>query len=456
MPPDTLETISVPSSQETQGFGRDGRLLGWLLAWGTKGSLALTDQALFAGAQFAVNILLARWLTTEAYGTFAIAYSIYLLASSVHSALLVEPMVVFGSGRYFQQRKSYLDIVLRGHTMLMVPTGLLLLVAGFVSSGWKSPLIGHALYALALALPLTLLSELARRAFYIDMRPGRAAVGGAIYFGSLIVTVFGLHAAGILTPATAILAMGGGALLTSSVQLAWLSSHWPSDFQNVAASTVAAEHWCYGRWVLAAVFPSWAQLNISYLILPLWFGLQASAGLKAMMNLATPSRQVLVALGGLLLPLMVRSKNQGGPERVIQTMKRVTMIFFAGAGAYLAFLWFFRAEILQLLYGGKYTEYGGLPVLLVGLVPLVTAWTVTLGSAISAYERTDLVFWSNVAASVVSLTIGIWMTAKAGVGGAIGAYLLSYATLASSLWFFFRKHRMSSQSDRITAETIGA
>ena len=147
-----------------------------------------------------------------------------------------------------------------------------------------------------------------------------------------------------------------------------------------------------------------------------------------------------MALGGLLLPLMVRNRVQGGPTQMRQTMRRITAIFFTGAVAYLAFLWFFRTEILQLLYGGKYGEYAGLPILLVGLAPLVTAWSVTLGSAISASERTDLVFWSNMAASVVSLTFGVWITAVAGVAGAIAAFLVSYATLALCLLFLYRKH----------------
>jgi O-antigen/teichoic acid export membrane protein len=458
MPPDALDTAAAlpdRSSHASRGE-RSAALFPWLLAWGTKGGLALADQALFAGAQFALNIVLARWLTVSGYGVFAVAYSLYLLASSAHSALLVEPMVVFGSGRYFEERKSYLGIVLRGHTLLMVPAALLLLVAGFVATGWSGPLLGHSLYALGLALPLTLLSELTRRAFYIEMRPGRAAIGGAIYFCALMVLAFALRAGRFLTPSTAILAMGGAALLTSSVQLAALGSHWPANSAGLPVGTVFSEHWNYGRWVLAAVFPSWTLLNLSYLILPAWFGLSAAAGLKAMMNLAMPSRQVLVALGGLLLPLIVRHKHRGGAERVRQTIRRVSAVFFAGAAAYLVLLWLFRLQIIHLLYGSKYAEYSGLPVLLVGLIPLVTSWTVTLGAAISANERTDLVFRANVVAGAVSLTLGTWLTATEGVTGAIGGYLVSYGVLAACLWYFHRNCFPSElrgvQADHVVCE----
>ena len=42
--------------------------------WGAHISFSLVDQALFSGANFLLNILLARWLLPEAYGAFAVAF----------------------------------------------------------------------------------------------------------------------------------------------------------------------------------------------------------------------------------------------------------------------------------------------------------------------------------------------------------------------------------------------
>ncbi|HXG36597.1 MAG TPA: hypothetical protein VNL15_06490 [Dehalococcoidia bacterium] len=40
--------------------------------WASKGSLALLDHGLFLGANFLVDIPLARWLPHEKYGAFII------------------------------------------------------------------------------------------------------------------------------------------------------------------------------------------------------------------------------------------------------------------------------------------------------------------------------------------------------------------------------------------------
>ncbi|GIX47763.1 MAG: hypothetical protein KatS3mg131_1974 [Candidatus Tectimicrobiota bacterium] len=64
-----------------------------LVRWARKGGLAVLDQGLFSGANFLVNILLARWLPPEEYGAFAVALSVFYLLAGFHTAVLTEPML---------------------------------------------------------------------------------------------------------------------------------------------------------------------------------------------------------------------------------------------------------------------------------------------------------------------------------------------------------------------------
>jgi len=48
-----------------------------VLHWTGKGGLAVVDQALFAGSNFLLSILLARWLTPAEYGAFAVADAVF-------------------------------------------------------------------------------------------------------------------------------------------------------------------------------------------------------------------------------------------------------------------------------------------------------------------------------------------------------------------------------------------
>ena len=122
-----------------------------------------------------------------------------------------------------------------------------------------------------------------------------------------------------------------------------------------------------------------------------------------------------------------------------QTAQRITVLFVLGAAAYFVILLFFRIPILRLLYGGRYLEYSGLPVLLAGLVPLMTALSVAAGVALRALERPDRLFWANVAASAVATTVGLGLTITSGAVGAIAGYVVSYAVCAAASWLFCRR-----------------
>src|SRR5690242_14243325 len=74
----------------------------------TKAVLAFLDQGLNSGSNFVVSLLLARWLTSEEYGAYALAYSIFLLLSGFHNALILEPMSVLGPSSYRRRVPEYL------------------------------------------------------------------------------------------------------------------------------------------------------------------------------------------------------------------------------------------------------------------------------------------------------------------------------------------------------------
>lgn len=437
--PKVTENVGVAPPARYKGVLQKGRLmphLGRLTSWGSRGTLAITDQALLAGAQFLLNILLARWLVPAKYGAFAVAYSLFLLASGVHNALLIEPMLVFGSGRHFKNRKSYLGVVLRGHWILTLPTGAVLFGVGFLVGRLHSQSVGRPLSALGLALPLMLFAWLTRRAFYIELKPGRAAAGSAVYFSALLVLVFGLHSRGILSPATAVFAMGAAALLSGGVELFWLRCRWPQPAERLTAAAVASEHWGYGRWALASALTLWVPMNVYYMVLPAWLGLRAAGALKALMNLANPVLQSFVAFSLLLIPLLVRHRDRGGITLVRRSVKRIALFFLVASSLYLAGLWFFQSPLIGLLYGGRYLELRGLPILLVGSIPLVASLTRTAGGALRALERPDRVFWCYVASCGVALAAGLPLAWVFGVVGALLGLLLSYIATATTMYYF--------------------
>src|SRR5262249_24588944 len=133
------EQVMVPTEEVIEGNAtglRDvlaGSLAQRLFRWTTKSGLAILDHGLISGSNFAASILLARWLTPEQYGAYAVAFGVFILLSLVYLALLLEPMAVFGGSSYHHCLREYLRVLVRLQVgvalLIIVPLGLSALVA---------------------------------------------------------------------------------------------------------------------------------------------------------------------------------------------------------------------------------------------------------------------------------------------------------------------------------------
>jgi len=415
--------------------------------WVGKGSLAILDQGLFASSNFLLNVLLARWLAPADYGAFALAYSVFLLLGVLHNGLLTGPMLVFGPGKYRESFPQYLGILMRGHFALMLPSAALLAATAFLLGWLYSPVVERAFLGLAIATPVILLLWLLRRAFYARLNPGWAAAAGVVYLLVLLTSALALRAAGYLTPTTGFLTMAVGSLISSLFLLVLLRPALAADSSRIRG--VAADHWRYGKWLVAAAGPAWVTDSIYFVVLPAWAGLAAAGGLKALLNIAMPALQTIGALGLLLLPILVRDRNCGGPRAMKRTMKLSLALFLLGSASYMALLWVFRLQFFHFLYGGKYDAYATWPLLMVGLLPFAQSLPAVMGSALGALERPNLAFQASVGSSAVALVLGIPLTARLGVGGALVGLIVSYAVMGVLMLFFMRSLQRERRITRI-------
>src|SRR5436190_14674870 len=124
----------------------------WLRRLLGNGFWAIADQGFFAGSNFILNIVLARWLSPNQYGAFGVAFSIFLLVGTLHSALLTEPMTVFAPGKFRERLEKYLGICLYGHVAFAALCCVLLMIAAGIVRLLGSAEVASALVGLAAAV----------------------------------------------------------------------------------------------------------------------------------------------------------------------------------------------------------------------------------------------------------------------------------------------------------------
>ena len=277
-------------------------------------SLAVADQFLFALSQLIVNLGLARSLTPSDYGAFTLAYTTLLLFGTAHTALLTEPLMVFGSSKYTSSFRHYLKLLLAGHAIVTATFGLLLAaISALLYSSAVS--LSTALMYVGLSGPFLLLPWLLRRACYVRLLAHAAALAGALHCGAMLVGLLWLANVGWLSIGSAFLLMAGSSLAASLLMVMFLRSAQRPEPTPPAVKEVAVDHWHYGRWALGSGLLTWLQWSIYYFLLPHFATVAEAGALKAIMNLVLPVLHGYTALSMVLLPAL----SGAGSVRVVRT-----------------------------------------------------------------------------------------------------------------------------------------
>jgi O-antigen/teichoic acid export membrane protein len=391
-----------------------------VLAWAGRGFWAVVDQTLFAGTNFLVSVLLARWLEPDAYGAFAVAYSVFLLLGTLHTALWTEPMLVYGSGRFREVFTAYQRVLIGYHWRFgaLAGFGFCFLGLGFLAFGGRE--LGLSLLGLGLAAPAVLYLWLVRRGAYVLLEPRLAALGGVLYLLLYVGSSLLLLRLAVLNEATAFLAMTVAGYVAAGVIRVRVRT---GTHKLVDPREVRSLHWGYGRWALLAGALSWVPGNVYYVWLPAFHGLEVAARLKALMNLLMPILHFNGALGQLLVPSMARSYSTGGLVRIT----RASLVIFLGfALTYWAVLAVFGRQLMGWIYGEKYAgDHVWLAWL--GFLPLFAAVTSVKSSLLRALERPKVVAKTYGLLAGLSLASGLSLIWADGLRGAIVALLLTNA-----------------------------
>jgi len=396
-----------------------------LLPRAMKGGLAIVDQALVTGSNFALSILLARWLTPVQYGAYAVAFSVFVLVGMMYQALLLEGMSVFGASVFRTCLRKYLKSMLFLHVAVASMIFLVLgASAGVAFRIAPSSGLPGALAGIAVATPLIMLFWLAKRAFYLQLTPGPSTAGAFFYCAMIVGGLFLIDRRGLISPFSAFLLLGLSAFGTSIFMFTHLKFRLPADTSAPTLSDTWRRHWKYGRWAVLAEFSKWVPAYIFYPLLSSFRGIAQAGELRALMNFNAAIFQTYAALSSLLLPYAARVFASQGRPGTLALAKRIALGFVSVGFLYWGVVLTFKGPIFHLLYSGRYME-------LAGLLPVVALssilWSASLGptDALRAMESSGSVLAAVCVSSTIAIAVGIPLTWFLGLRGAIWSMALS-------------------------------
>jgi O-antigen/teichoic acid export membrane protein len=409
---------------------------GWVL-WG---AVAVLDQGVASGTTFAANVLLARWLSADAYGGFALAFSVVLMCGLLHNALVLEPFTVFAPSRYADRPAAYAWRQLGVHVALTLPAAGALGAAGAAMKGFGAgdAAAGAFLGAAAIA-PCLLLLWFARRVVVVLGASRRVLLAGSV--GYALLTLAGLellHRVGALTALTGALLLAATSLAAAGFLLAATLGA-PARRGDGAPSWRAtlAENWRYGRWIVAHAVLQGVSTQVQLVFTTSLVGLGAAGALRAMEVATLPMSQIITAVGSLALPRLAGT-FQGGDGARLRARSRAVSLSLAGlAAGYALALWAAAPRIEAALYGGKYAGSAWMMPAF-GLVWVVAGLTTGWSLALRAIQRPEHYLIAAAVTAPAGIASAALFVGRWGAPGAIGSQLLTAVAAAVVTGLLYR------------------
>ena len=316
--------------------------------WGRRVGFSILDQGLFSGANFILSILLARWLSPEEFGAYAVAFSGFLLGFGLFNSVILDPLMVFGSSKPLTTVNDYLKKMLTLQGLLNSLIFLGLVIIGIFSKGiFKTAFIGMSVFT-----PLVLTIWFLRSKFYVSSQAGKALVLSIVYSGFLLgsVTILGVNDqlnlinAFICQILAGIFAVILGILLSPEI-----NNKTKQDVINTRE--FLNETWNYSKWIMATTVADGIAFSLFPPILSSLIGLEVAGAFKAVQNLVNPAQQYFVAVYLLFMPILSKKWGQKDFRNVRKKFSYITLIPILVYGIFISL---FPKQILLILYNNSY------------------------------------------------------------------------------------------------------
>jgi O-antigen/teichoic acid export membrane protein len=311
--------------------------------------MAVIDQSVYSLISLALQIIIARSVSSEQFGAYTVANAFFFVASLVHQALIIEPMFVYSTQRYAHRMVAYHAQLRKEWSIgFAIATSLLglCIAAGFLFLG--SSLVAENVAAYSLISPIVLYLSLLRRIAFIVRRIDLSVFGGMVYAFSLCITAGLTSFLGDMTAVVGI-SLSGAAALIASLAVSLLLPR--PRATTLPPSDMLHQHVRYGRWAIGSESVNWLIVNGPTLLLPIWFGLSAAGQFRVLFLVFMPLHQLVSAMCSILLRRYANCRHEAEDFSIVL---RFFSLLLLGASTYALFFVLLGPVIIPIIFGADY------------------------------------------------------------------------------------------------------
>lgn len=281
----------------------------------------LADQALSSLTNAALSIMIARSVDANAFGAFAVCFTVYSLVLGVTRTGISEPLAVRFSASPAGTFRAAQRSALAAAALFGVAVGVVVLVLEPVQSGeLRGPMV-----ALALTLPGLMVQDVLRLSFITEGRP-QAATANDLVWGVLQLGAAALLLLTDIPTATLFVATWGAAAGVAAVDgmvRARLTPHFEHTFRWLRT------HFDLSRFFVAEYIAIMGAFQVAILIVGAIGGVDDVGALRGAQVLLGPLNILMFGIVSFSVPELVRRKHEPVRRLVLYALGLSGVLFFA-------------------------------------------------------------------------------------------------------------------------------
>lgn len=393
--------------------------------------ITLSDQGLVSGINFIIGILLARWIGLENYGVYALVWMAVLFVSSVHQSAFISSLFALlpkkGNPNQFINQLMGLQIA------FSLIVCILFSIFGLSLSGFYDSLASISKTTILITSTIAavfVLNDFLRRVGFAKNKSKTVLGMDLIGYGLqpiLLLTIHQFDALGVQETLLALLISYSASSLFGILRLACYPV-----FKN--AASISLEVWTYSRFLIGTSLLQWLSGNFFLLTAAGILGPIALGAIRIAQNVMGVMHVLLLTLENIVPLKAAETLHQKGSS---ETVKYVFHIFLQAAIPFVGLLIpiaFFRAELLELIYGNSYVDYAFVLLAFCGIYVLIFIGT-QLRFLIRTFERNNLIFYSYVATSILGITTANFFVTKFQINGVLAGIAITQIIMVSFYLF---------------------
>jgi len=389
----------------------------------------MADQCVASASNFATGVIVARITGPAGLGAFALAYTIWILLTTIHRSLITDPMAIMGDMRGDEKEKFIRRGFAADVTLGLVATCIITAIGtALLAVGQHT--FGMGMLAVAPWIIVLDLQDYWRWIGFMQGKPRKSLVNDLL-FNAVQALAFGaVFLLGLHSVFAVISAWGLGAAIAALYGLRQFSVR-PSIRGGAA---FLRSRWPTSRWLASERAASWGGTQLYLIMVGVMLGPAALGGLKAAQGLVVGPTTVVINAGGSFgLPEATRQLAERGWTGMARVSRFVTGAGVTSAIACAVAVMVAAPTLIKALYGPEFVTYAP-SARLFAIATVISSFGVGAILNLTATRRVRPLFVVQLGRLAFSVTAACVLSAAYGVTGAATANVLTCAvTLAAIL-----------------------